>query len=288
MGFLQLYSQLNERLIHSIFTDLQSDISFKFMLNEYLCRIYACLFPPRTPAPLLLKLFKTLDNLLISFLFFLKVLVQSLHTYAWLILFLVSVYYTQTRLKSCFFRLSRFWRFHQLRRIQTSNEESVNDSSETSLLSSTTGDLLSDVDSNDLEPKIYTDTESIDNFLLGNHRLIKVNQRKIMANETDNYSGHAEIHAGTDKMSKAEFIGKIKMNLSMIYDEKKCEIVSMKKDNRLELIINQEKKMLEETDNITNSKGELKTSLIDKKEYFIYNINSNDSECLVEEDLENV
>jgi len=110
-----------------------------------------------------------------------------------------------------------------------------------------------------------------------------------MANETDNYSGPAEIHAGTDKLSKAEFIGKIKMNLSMVYDEKKCEIVSMKKDNRLELIINnQEKKMLEETANITKTKGEFKTSLIDKKEYFIYNINSNDAECLVEEDSENV
>ena len=77
---------------------------------------------------------------------------------------------------------------------------------------------------------------------------------------------------------KPELIGKIKVNFSLDYDENKCQVVSMPNKNKLELVVKSKNDIKDDkveddppAGKITTSgSAELKTSLIEKKEYFIY------------------
>jgi len=175
---------------------------------------------------------------------------------------------------------------------QTSSDNSLDGeiSHETSIFSSTTDDPTSDLDSIDAEPNIYTDTESIDRFFLGKSKRMTdkhttnqaVDQKMIGNKKIVNYINIDQVNK---KVVKHEYIGKIKLNLSLVYDEKKYQIISMTRKNMPEIATSQnigkkDENLCTNTNNYTFKTNQYQ---IDNKEYLIYKIVSSDNVCSIDE-----
>jgi len=115
----------------------------------------------------------------------------------------------------------------------------------------------------------HTTNQAVDQKMIGNKKIV-------------NYINIDQVNK---KVVKHEYIGKIKLNLSLVYDEKKYQIISMTRKNMPEIATSQnigkkDENLCTNTNNYTFKTNQYQ---IDNKEYLIYKIVSSDNVCSIDE-----